>query len=90
MVLSPLPEVPMNGTDAVRLVARAKLNAEAGPRAELEARYEEVMDTAEMQERYEVYAFAAPFVVVRRKADGVNGLLAFQSRPRFYFGFTPE
>ena len=80
----------MDTADAVRLVARARLNADAGPRAELEARYGEVMDTAELQRKYEVYAFAAPFVIVRRKADGVKGVLAFQSRPRFYFGFEPE
>ena len=31
-----------------------------------------------------------PFVVVRRKADGVKGSLMFQNSPRFYFGFQSE
>jgi hypothetical protein len=32
----------------------------------------------------------APFVVVRRKADGRKGSLEFQHHPRFYFNFMPD
>jgi hypothetical protein len=32
----------------------------------------------------------APFVVVRRKADGVKGSLMFQHMPRFYYGFAKD
>jgi hypothetical protein len=37
-----------------------------------------------------VIGFLAPFVVVRRKIDGVKGSLEFQHHPRFYFGFSPH
>jgi hypothetical protein len=31
--------------------------------------------------------FAAPYVVVRRKSDGVKGSLEFTHHPRVYFNF---
>lgn len=58
--------------------------------AELQAaveRGEEVLTTDEMRALYAVEGFAAPFVLVRRKADGQPGSLLFQGSPRFYFGF---
>tara|TARA_Y100000593_G_scaffold94048_1_gene191389 strand:+ start:1555 stop:1773 length:219 start_codon:yes stop_codon:yes gene_type:complete len=48
-----------------------------------------VWDTKELQEDFEVRQFAAPFVVVKRKSDGVIGSLEFQHQPRFYFDFEP-
>ena len=48
-----------------------------------------VWDTKELQEDFEVRQFAAPFVVVQRKSDGVIGSLEFQHQPRFYFDFEP-
>ena len=33
-------------------------------------------------------AFAEPFALVTRKADGVKGALTFQHLPRFYFEFV--
>lgn len=47
------------------------------------------MTSQQMQEQYEVKGFAAPFVHVVRKSDGVQGTLTFQHRPRFYFDFMP-
>jgi len=47
-------------------------------------------DTSELQRDFEVLGFAAPFVVVRRKSDGVRGMLEFKHSPRVYFGFQPE
>lgn len=44
-------------------------------------------DTTQLQEDFEVQGFAAPFVVVVRKADGVKGVLEFSHRPRVYFDF---
>jgi hypothetical protein len=44
-------------------------------------------DTTQLQEDFEVRGFAAPYVVVTRKADGVKGVLEFQHRPRLYWGF---
>lgn len=42
-------------------------------------------NTAELQRDFEVVGFAAPFVVVRRRADGVKGTLEFTHSPRIYF-----
>ena len=59
-------------------------------RKRLEAQYGQVWDTKEVQEGFEVLTFLAPLVVVREKATGKKGFLAFQDRPRFYFDFTPD
>lgn len=47
-------------------------------------------DTQQLQEDFTVEGFLAPFVVVRRKADGVRGTLEFRHNPRVYFNFVPE
>ena len=47
-------------------------------------------DTTALQEDFEVLGFAAPFVVVRRKTDGVKGSLEFTHNPRVYFGFKED
>lgn len=74
--------------DSRRELAR-KINSEPGNRAELEAAYGEVWDTDELERDFEIKGFLAPFVVVRRRSDGVGGSLVFQHRPRFYFRFSP-
>ena len=68
----------------------ATINANAGPRAELEAKHGQVWDTGQLQDDFQVVGFAAPFVVVRRRTDGVRGSLLFQNDPRFYYSFQPE
>jgi len=50
---------------------------------------EKTWDTQALQEDFTVVGFAAPFVVVTRKSDGVRGSLMFTHRPRLYFSFTP-
>lgn len=47
-------------------------------------------DTKQLQEDFEVLGFAAPFVVVKRRKDGVVGTLEFTHNPRTYFGFQPD
>ena len=49
---------------------------------------EGAITTDELREGYEVLAFVAPFVSVRRKSDGVRGFMEFTHRPRFYFNFV--
>lgn len=49
---------------------------------------EQTWDTTQLQEDVSVIGFAAPYVVVIRKADGVKGTLEFTHAPRVYFGFT--
>lgn len=46
--------------------------------------------TDELQEEFEVIGFLAPFVVVRRRADGMKGSMEFTHMPRMYFNFVPD
>lgn len=70
--------------------ARRRMIAEhtPGSRPALEAEHGQVWDTSELQVDYDVLSFLAPFVMVRRKSDGVMGTLRFQASPRFYFAFA--
>jgi hypothetical protein len=66
-----------------------------GTRPELEDHREEtgheparrVWTSRLLQEDFEVLGFAAPFVVVRRRSDGVKGSLEFTHHPRVYFNW---
>lgn len=78
-----------DSTEAARRERLAEINAQPCSRAALEAVYGQVWDTHELGRDFEVEGFMAPFVVVRRKADGVRGSLEFQHEPRFYFSFRP-
>lgn len=44
-------------------------------------------DTEALKRDFEVIGFAAPYVVVKRRSDGVVGSLAFVHEPRVYFEF---
>jgi hypothetical protein len=46
--------------------------------------------TDELTQEFEVLGFAAPFVVVRRKSDGVKGSMEFMHSPRVYFDFRAD
>jgi hypothetical protein len=74
-------------TEQLRRERMVEIAAEVGSRESLEARYRQVWDTAELTNEFEVVAFAAPLVVVRRKSDGKKGSLEFQPQPRLYFNF---
>lgn len=74
-------------TESTRRERLTEINAEPGTREALEAKYGKVWTTTELAEEFEVIGFMAPYVVVRRKADGVKGSLEFQHHPRFYFNF---
>ncbi len=76
-------------TEAFRRNLVQQLGTMAAERAALEEKHGQVWDTDELQRDFEVIGFLAPFVGVRRRADGVRGSLLFQASPRFYFGFTP-
>ena len=67
-----------------------EINANAGERAALEATHGQVWNTDELQRDYDVTGFMAPFVVVKRKSDGVVGSLMFQHSPRYYYSFQPK
>lgn len=90
---SRLPNIKAMGSDTTENARRELvrgLNAEPKERAALEVQHGEVWDTDELQRDFEVMGFAAPFVVVRRRSDGMVGSLFFQHEPRFYFGFSPD
>lgn len=77
-------------TESVRREMVAEINSTPGSRAALEAKHGTVWDTTELQRDFEALGFLAPFVVARRRADGVKGSLIFQHAPRLYYGFKPE
>ena len=77
-------------TEAVRRELVNRINAEPGSREALEKQYGQVWDTQQLAQDFEVLGFMAPFVVVRRKSDGVKGSLEFQHSPRFYFNFVKD
>jgi hypothetical protein len=77
-------------TESIRREMVAEINAEPGSRESLEAKHGQVWGTDQVRDQFEVIGFMAPFVVVKRRSDGVSGSLMFQHNPRFYFGFQPE
>jgi len=77
-------------TETIRRQMVATINADPGSRPDLESKYGQVWDTSQLQEDFQVLGFAAPFVIVRRRSDGVRGSLMFQNSPRFYYSFQPE
>ena len=70
-------------TEDARRALVAEINCHNAERAALVERYGQVWDTSELANDFEVLEFAAPFVVVRRKADKKLGSLMFQHHPRF-------
>ncbi len=71
----------------MRQVMAAAINFEPGSREALEKEHGQVWDTKEMTTEFQALGFAAPYVIVERRADGVQGSLMFQHDPRFYFKF---
>jgi len=77
-------------TETLRRQRLAEINCEPGSRAALEAQYDQVWSTDQLREEFEILGFMAPYVVVRRRSDGVKGSLEFQHNPRFFFNFEAE
>jgi len=77
-------------TEDVRREMVNEINSNSGERAELEQRYGRVWNTQELTRDFDVQGFMAPFVVVRRKSDGMAGTLEFQHMPRYYFSFRED
>jgi len=74
-------------TEQIRRELVVEINSLPGSREALEAQHGQVWNTDQLANDFEVVGFGAPFVVVRRKADGMRGSLSFQHHPRFYFDF---
>jgi len=79
-----------DSTEGVRHVLADLINSRPSERADLEADHGQVWDTSDLIRDFEVIGFAAPFVVVKRKADGKKGSLLFQHMPRYYFEFRED
>lgn len=77
-------------TENIRRQKVAEINTNPGSREALQATHGQVWDTDQLRAEFEVIGFGAPYVVVRRKSDGVKGSLEFQHSPRFYYGFTTD
>jgi hypothetical protein len=69
---------------------RRKMLQDKQPAKDLANEQGPTWTTAEMQRDFEPIGFLAPFVVVRRRSDGVKGTLEFTHSPRVYFAFVPE
>jgi hypothetical protein len=74
--------------DETENVRRAMI-ATGQPQRDL-AEAKERWTTDDLSRDFEVIGFAAPFVVVVRKADGVKGSLEFTHSPRVYFNFVAD
>jgi hypothetical protein len=77
-------------TESVRRELVTAINANPDVREVLEKEHGQVWNTEELSRDFDVTGFMAPFVVVRRKSDGVVGSLEFQHSPRLYYSFTPD
>jgi hypothetical protein len=73
----------LNPTDETRRGLQTAVNSgEIQPKGQ-------TWTTQQLREEFSVERFMAPFVVVRRKSDGVRGTLTFRHAPRVYFDFEP-
>ena len=82
--------VGMDATEDIRRTLAVQVNTNPSDRTALEAQYGQVWDTAELARDFVVEGFMAPYVVVRRKADGALGSLMFQHHPRYYFDWVQD
>lgn len=82
--------MPDDPTESTRRQLVSEINAAPGTREALEKTHSEVLDTTQLSLAYDVLGFMAPYVVVRRKSDGVKGSLTFQHSPRIYFDFVAD
>ena len=77
-------------TETIRKEMLIEINANPGSREALEAEHGQVWDTKQLGEDFEVLGFMAPFVVVKKRSNGIRGSLLFQHHPRLYHSFQPE
>lgn len=49
----------------------------------------QVWNSEELLQHFEVSHFEPPYVHVINKTDGMRGTVAFNDEPRFYFSFQP-
>lgn len=74
-----VPVILEQRNDIAKELLRAKLVVAHGA--------DNVFDTTQLGENFEVDGFMAPFVVVRRLRDSQKGSLEFTHEPRLYYNF---
>lgn len=77
----------MDETEEIRRALIPEMEASLKAATE---RGEQVWSSDELRAEFEAIGFMAPFVVVRRRSDGVIGSMQFTHHPRYYFGFVPD
>ncbi len=79
-------------TETIRRNEQRKINRNPSPKELLEEMHGvgNVWTTSELQQKFTVLGFMAPFCVVQRKTDGIRGSVKFQHDPRLYYSFEPE
>jgi hypothetical protein len=80
----------IDDTENIRREMVEEINSQPNEREALTAKYGQVWNTEELSRDFIVTRFMAPFVVVKRKSDGVIGSLKFQHSPRYYYGFKKD
>jgi hypothetical protein len=73
--------------DLDRQILANQINNNPGTKEELESEFGQIWDTQQLQKDFKVLQFRAPFVIVKRRSDGVLGTLFFQHAPRYYWGW---
>lgn len=73
--------------DLDRQILANQINNNPGTKKELESEFGQIWDTQQLQKDFKVLQFRAPFVIVKRRSDGVLGTLFFQHAPRYYWGW---
>lgn len=73
-----------------KLRARYAGQSEAQVRADLQDKYTETWNDAELLQHFEVHSFDGPTVRVIRKCDGQRGSVGYIDVPRVYFAFIAE
>ena len=80
--------------DEEEALASATLRAQIIENGMVERAFEKdrgtMYDTQSLVCHFEVLAYAAPFVVAKRRSDGLLGSLMFTHQPRIYFGWVPD
>ena len=77
-------------TEEMRRTRLAEIEAEPGSREALEAIHGQVWDTKQLAQDFIVVGFLAPLVVVRRKADGSEGVAGVPEQAEILFQLPPR
>ena len=81
------PTETIRRSEVTRINTEVESSDEDAEQVRLEAEYGQVWNTQQLQKDFVAKSFAAPYIIVERKADNVAGTLEFQHGPRYYFNF---